>query len=505
MNRTDDPKKQPVPFGVNGPREDIEPTTPTGDNSASYNLGFPPITMLLKAAGGLPPKGQDMNQILYELSSLSRWNSAGALNVYDSAFGAAISGYPKGAVLSNSTFTGCWLNTIDANTADPENTNASLTGWVPAFTYGTTSITGLAAASVTLTALRAANERITLSGALTANINLIFPAWSKNWTIVNNCTGAFSVTCKTPSGTGIAVAAGATVRIIGDGTNIISNESTLVAGALQKSNNLSDLVSVPTSLANLGLSDVAHLPQLTGVVGTSRNAKMSIPSASAIATFTADELIVQTSLGGLQYKLSSFSNTVNLATTGAGGMDTGTVPATGYVALYAIYNPTSGASALLAVNATSARVPEVYGGANMPTGYTASALVSAWRIASSQFTIGYQRERHISIPLSTVYTTATGVTTIGPVSYASAVPFNAVSISVYIIAYQTSPGVGVELNIYSSSSGIGKLNANATVSGATSTSIATSDLDVINPQALFFNMASTNTGTYGLGCVGYSI
>ncbi|MDA5495940.1 hypothetical protein PGS50_22215, partial [Yersinia intermedia] len=79
-----------------------------------------------------------------------------------------------------------------------------------------------------------------------------------------------------------------------------------------------------TALANLG---GIGLSQLTGVVGTSRNAKMSIPSASATATFTADELIVQTALGGLQYKLSSFSNTVNLATTGAGGMDTGTVPA----------------------------------------------------------------------------------------------------------------------------------------------------------------------------------
>ncbi|HDU2642889.1 TPA: hypothetical protein RFB65_001874 [Yersinia enterocolitica] len=259
MNRTDDPKKQPVPFGVNGPREDIGPTTPTGDNSASYNSGFPPITMLLKAAGGLPPKGQDMNQILYELSSLSRWNSAGALNVYDSTFGAAISGYPKGAVLSNSTFTGSWLNTTDGNTANPENTNASLTGWVPAFTYGTTDVTGLAAANVTLTALQAANERITLAGILTANINLVFPAWSKSWTIVNNCTGAFSVTCKTPSGTGIAVAAGSTVRIIGNGTNIISNESPLIAGALQKSANLSDLQSTSTARTNLGLGGAAVL------------------------------------------------------------------------------------------------------------------------------------------------------------------------------------------------------------------------------------------------------
>lgn len=37
---------------------------------------------------------------------------------------------------------------------------------------------------------------------------------------------------------------------------------------------------------------------------------------------------------------------------------------------------TTGASALLAANATSATMPEVYGGANMPSGYTASALIS---------------------------------------------------------------------------------------------------------------------------------
>ncbi|HDQ4772002.1 TPA: tail fiber protein [Yersinia enterocolitica] len=99
---------------------------------------------------------------------------------------------------------------------------------------------------------------------LTANINLIFPAWSKSWTIVNNCTGAFSVTCKTPSGTGIAVAAGSTVRIIGNGTNIISNESPLITGALQKSANLSDLANVQTALANLTLTDMGiGLPSMT--------------------------------------------------------------------------------------------------------------------------------------------------------------------------------------------------------------------------------------------------
>ncbi|HDL6864967.1 TPA: tail fiber protein [Yersinia enterocolitica] len=240
--------------------------------------------------------------------------------------------------------------------------------------------------------------------------------------------------------------------------------------ALKIANNLSEITTagaaaVAQTLANLGLGDVAHLPQLTGIVGTARNAKMSIPAASTTATFNADELIVQTALGGLQYKISSFSKTVNLAATGAGGMDTGTVPVTGYVALYAIYNPNSGASALLAVNATSARAPEVYGGTNMPAGYTASALVSAWRVASSQFTIGFQRERHVSIPLLSVFTTVTGVTTIAPVSYATAVPINANSINAYLSLYQTTPNVAVELSLYSSASGIGQVRTNASVSG----------------------------------------
>ena len=132
MNRTDAPKKQPIAFGVNGPREDLPDTTPSGDNTASYNSGFPPITMTLKSAGGLPPKGQDMNQILYELSSLSRWASSGAINSYDAEFSTAISGYPSGAVLLGDDGKTIYASTINANTNNP---NSSTVGWstFPAF------------------------------------------------------------------------------------------------------------------------------------------------------------------------------------------------------------------------------------------------------------------------------------------------------------------------------------------------------------------------------------
>lgn len=125
MNRTDAPVKQSKPFGINGQREPILPTTPAGDNTASYEQGFPPITMILKSAGGLPPKGQDMNQILFELSALARWSSAGAINSYDSAFSAAIGGYPKSALVTSVDGEILFRSTVDSNTTTPGEPGAS--------------------------------------------------------------------------------------------------------------------------------------------------------------------------------------------------------------------------------------------------------------------------------------------------------------------------------------------------------------------------------------------
>ncbi|WP_330555432.1 hypothetical protein [Burkholderia multivorans] len=183
-----------------------------------------------------------------------------------------------------------------------------------------------------------------------------------------------------------------------------------------------------TLLANLKAAAGASS---VGVVGSMRNGRMSVAAASSTATFTADEIIVETALGGLTYRLPSFSKTINLATTGAGGMDTGTAPANGYVALYAIYNPTTGASALLARNATSSAQPEVYGGANMPAGYTASALVSVWPTNDSgQFGVGVQQGRRISRSSATVLSQTTSTTSSIAVelSIASAVPPNATGV-----------------------------------------------------------------------------
>ncbi|WP_431822220.1 hypothetical protein [Burkholderia sp. F1] len=83
----------------------------------------------------------------------------------------------------------------------------------------------------------------------------------------------------------------------------------------------------PASLATLPPNlKTAVQAQSAAVVGQARNVVMSVTAASSAATLTADEIVVGTALDGQKYLLKQFSKTIKLATTGAGGMDTGTAP-----------------------------------------------------------------------------------------------------------------------------------------------------------------------------------
>ncbi|WP_334117785.1 hypothetical protein, partial [Atlantibacter hermannii] len=242
------PKLLPVPFANSGSKQDIPVASQIGVSGgrASYTDGFPPLTRTPLAAGGIPPFGTDFNGVLNDITSAIRWAQAGGGYGYDSTFSSSVSGYPVGARLANSTGDGYWLNTVDGNTNNPETSAATpLTGWVPADSYGVTSVTGLGSSSVTLSTLQASRDRIVLTGTLTANINVIVPAWRKSWTVVNNCTGPFSVTFKTVSGTGVVIPASSQASIVGDGANIVT-------GSLLAANNLSDLTDKNAAIANLG-------------------------------------------------------------------------------------------------------------------------------------------------------------------------------------------------------------------------------------------------------------
>ncbi|KLP86856.1 tail fiber protein [Enterobacter asburiae] len=222
MNSSDTPSRITKAFGVNGLKNTIpvDSSTTTDNNGvATFDKGFPSITMQPLSAGGIPPSGKDVNGVLYSTTLQQQWQNAGMTYPFSQAFSDAVSGYPKGAIVPNSVYTGQWLNLNEANGTSPESSTGANTGWVPINNYGVTQIT-MTSSSVVMSYLQAAKDRIIISGVLTANVNLIFPAWIKSWVVHNNCTGNFTITCRTASGSGVVVIPGLVSRLFCDGVNI---------------------------------------------------------------------------------------------------------------------------------------------------------------------------------------------------------------------------------------------------------------------------------------------
>lgn len=246
------------------------------------------------------------------------------------------------------------------------------------------------------------------------------------------------------------------------------------------------------------------------VVGNALNARMYIETASTSGTFTADELILETAFGGTVYKVSNFNQAIDISSNGAGGMDTGLAPISGYVALYAIYNPTTSSASLLAVNATSSIVPNIYSGSNMPAGYVASALVSVWPTNSSrQLSAGFQQGRIVSFTPIIILSTTTQQTSFTTLSIAGAVPPNAKTVSGIASAYTTSTTNGITTSLASSgsgTSGIGQLTyiINAATSGAGLTSMF-AELGLSTPQSIvYYSVSAGATLTLNLSVSKYT-
>jgi len=222
MQISNTPLKWTIPF-ANGDSGKVEvPATTSDATRASLTLGFPPLTRVPPEAGGVPPQGEDFNGAMNQVARIAWWKMAGGAFPYDAAFAANtnINGYPQGAILASSDLQGAWTTTVDNNTVDPDATG---TNWVPVYAYGTLALTGQTGGTTTLTPAQAMKKTLTVAGALTSNLTIIVPAWTYNWMVTNNTTGAFTMTVKTAAGAGTIVPqTGTPTAVTGDGTNVNS-------------------------------------------------------------------------------------------------------------------------------------------------------------------------------------------------------------------------------------------------------------------------------------------
>ena len=136
------PKLLKTPFAADaaeGYRTDIQESTGAAPNSATYQTGFPPNTMQSIAAGGVPPKGSDLNGVLYDITDNLVFLTQGGGYGFDAAYATSIGGYPLNAMLhlANGDIV---KSTIDGNTNDP---NIDMTGWFVPYMRGSQNLAEL--------------------------------------------------------------------------------------------------------------------------------------------------------------------------------------------------------------------------------------------------------------------------------------------------------------------------------------------------------------------------
>lgn len=328
------------------------------------------------------------------------------------------------------------------------------------------------------------NHRFVFTGALTGNISIYFPPGrTQGFSVKNGTTGNFTLTIAcgtspTPLGTTVPVPQTGNLTLYSDGTNISPEVDTVGLG-----------IGISTNI---------------GVVGSSTNARASVTTSSATATFTADAVIVGNALSGPLYQLSSYAKALNLGTVGAGGMDVGTAPVNSYVSIYAIYGVSGSLVSIIAqdvANAlpTAGKSPTIYSGTHMPAGYTASALIGIWPTdANGHFIPGYMTGRHFSFA-GTLYSNLRALTW---TSQVIAVPASAVSVDGTIFASTPNPsnftvmfiaGVGSGTGL-----GIGQVSA---YGGSTNLGFATVGdsgcgfcaVPLITPQTVYYYVGDVKT------------
>jgi len=75
-------------------------------------------------------------------------------------------------------------------------------------------------ADVTLSDAEARNAVHSYTGTLTGNISVVVPAAGKIYFVHNGTSGAFTLTVKTASGTGVDVTQGSRAILVCDGVNV---------------------------------------------------------------------------------------------------------------------------------------------------------------------------------------------------------------------------------------------------------------------------------------------
>lgn len=123
----DNPIFIPIRFAANGLKSVIQKVLQSGQDpeDMTWNLGTPQITMTPKEDGGLPPKGQDFNGVLYTLSDHAVQRQNGGQIVFSPDVVAEYGGYAAGSIVQSTDTLRHFRSLINNNTFNPNTQTIS--------------------------------------------------------------------------------------------------------------------------------------------------------------------------------------------------------------------------------------------------------------------------------------------------------------------------------------------------------------------------------------------
>ena len=217
---------------------------------------------------------------------------------------------------------------------------------------------------------------------------------------------------------------------------------------------------------------------LVGSVSISQSAGLSI-----FGVFKGDQVTVASAIGGGYYTvpIPSAGLSMNGNTTGVGGMDTGTPPASGFLDLYWIYNPNTATLAMLGCADASCNGTAVYANGHLPTGYTASGLAAVLATDALKDTISESLLKKV-VSLTKCPEmfggTKSGTVALAPSSLLSAVPPEAINVTGFLsIASNTA---GMDWSVASDTGGTGNRRGAGTIAGTTAVTACSGVQDTVD-------------------------
>lgn len=215
------------------------------------------------------------------------------------------------------------------------------------------------------------------------------------------------------------------------------------------------------------------------------------------ASWTIEELIVLAS--DTAYFTSAASLNFDGNTTGVNGMDIGSTPVSGDLSIYAIYNPTSNTWACLGCLGSTSN-GRTYTGSRMPSGYSASQLVSSLTTnGSGNITAFSQIDRNIYTNLTAMYSgLANSSYTL--ISLAPWIPANAKTWFPAMLALTLTNLFNLYLSPVASNFGTQIM----WVSNAGGPEVTCPPVPITTPQVSYYQIQPAGNGTAQVQMLGYS-